>query len=74
MKVTYSILYKNGHEDVIEVPITEENKASIDDLYDVIKYSFNNNAPGYVSVGDGNEINIVNLSEVSRVTYRIIEE
>ncbi|WP_193063436.1 hypothetical protein [Oceanobacillus oncorhynchi] len=74
MKVIYSILYKNAIEDVIEVPITEENKTSIEDLYDVIKYSFNNNAPGYVSVSDGNEINIVNLSEVARVNYQISEE
>lgn len=74
MKVIYSILYKNGLEDVIEAPITEENKTSIEHLYDVIKYSFNNNAPGCVSVGDGNEINIVNLSEVARVNYRIKED
>ncbi len=74
MKIIYEILYKNGHEDVMELPITKQHEESIERTKDVIINTFNNYAPGYLSMCDGDVTKIVDLSEVSRVNYRISEE
>ncbi|MEK4305868.1 hypothetical protein [Oceanobacillus sp. FSL K6-0251] len=73
MKITYSILYKNGREDVIEVPINEEHKKSIEQVNDIIISTFKSKIPGYISINSGNETNIVNASEVVRVSHYIDE-
>ena len=73
MKITYSILYKNGREDVIEVPINEEHKKFIEQVNDIIINSFKSKIPGYISINSGNETNIVNVSEVVRVSHYIDE-
>ncbi len=74
MKITYSILYKNGIEDVMEVPITEDHKKSIEKVNDIIANSFKSKSPGYISINGNNNTNIVNMSEVVRVRHRIDEE
>ncbi len=74
MKITYSILYKNGIEDVMEVPITEDHKKSIEKVNDIIANSFKSKSPGYISINGNNNTNIVNMSEVVRVIHRLDEE
>lgn len=71
----YDILYKNGHVDIIEQEITEENVELITQISNLIQDSMKHDRAGYVSLGDGvKEGYTIRLSDVSRVKFNYIEE
>jgi hypothetical protein len=75
MKMVYDILYKNGHVDVIEQEITDENVELISKIHDLIQTSMQHNKGGYISLGDGvKEGHTIRLSDISRVKANYIEE
>lgn len=75
MKMIYDILYKNGHVDVIEQKITEENAEAIAKIGELIQTSMQENAEGHLSLGDGKtEGYTVRLSEIARVKVNYISQ
>jgi len=72
MKMIYNILYKNGHEDVIEQEITEDNASSLKYVNDVILESMNEDASGVITIGGSkSNVSFIRLSEVIRVSVKI---
>ncbi|CEI81283.1 hypothetical protein BN997_01101 [Oceanobacillus oncorhynchi] len=75
MKITYSILYKNGHEDIVVQPLNDDNFKRIQKINGVIQTSIENNLDGRVTIGDeSTDVKTIRLSEVARVHYQFSEE
>lgn len=75
MKITYSVLYKNGCEDTIRQLITDDNFDRIQKVNETIQTALKENLDGHVTIGDeGTDITSIKLSEVVRVNYMFKEE
>ncbi|MFD1416820.1 hypothetical protein [Oceanobacillus jeddahense] len=75
MKITYSILYKNGHEDIVVQPINDDNFKMIQRINGTIQTSLQNNLDGRVTIGDeSTDVTTIRLSEVARVHYQFSEK
>lgn len=77
MKITYSILYKNGHEDIVVQPVDEEGVdiELIKEINATIQEALREDMPGEVTLGElGKEVTTIKLSEVVRVNYQFSEE
>ena len=75
MKITYSILYKNGREDIVVQPINDDNFKMIQRINGTIQTSLQNNLDGRVTIGDeSTDVTTIRLSEVARVHYQFSEK
>lgn len=73
MKVRYSILYKNGHEDEFIQEVTEENENAANDLAETVRNGFKNNTNGIITFGDGKTGgSFIRLSDISRMTVEVV--
>lgn len=73
MKVRFSILYKNGHEDEFIQEVTEENKNATNDLVETVRNGLKNNTNGIITFGDSKtEGSFIRLSDISRMTVEVI--
>lgn len=75
MKVTFEILYKSGHIDVIEQEITDENIKGLEEVEKSIDVSMKGEGDGFITLGDGEtEGYKIRLSDISRVKATHFEE
>ncbi|MEK4827839.1 hypothetical protein NSS71_25435 [Niallia sp. FSL W8-0951] len=72
MKMKYKVLYKNGHEDEI---IQEATEKEVKNINEIIITSFNENASGYITLGDGEKKGFaLRLDDISRVSVEALTE
>lgn len=75
MKIIYSVLYKNGHEDVIVMPVTKDNTEMIPDINQYIQEALREDLPGEITIGEPpKEVSTIKLSEVVRVKFHFDED
>ena len=67
----FTVLYKNGREDVIKQQATEEQ---YEDVIETFGESFKEDCPAIITFGNGeDEGYFIRLSDVVRVKVRILE-
>ena len=75
MKITYSILYKNGHEDFIVQPVNDNDIETIETINECIQEALREDAPAQVTLGEpGKEVSTIKLSEVVRVNFKFDQD
>ncbi|CEG28097.1 hypothetical protein [Bacillus sp. B-jedd] len=75
MKVIYEVLYKNGHLDLIEVPVEEKEMKAVMAINQRIEESMQKDEGGNLTVGDGEKVaSFIRLSDVSRVKFSFLKE
>ncbi|MFT4415296.1 hypothetical protein ACLM5H_15655 [Fredinandcohnia humi] len=68
MIMKYEFLYKNGHEDVINLEVTEDNVEKIESINKIIQLSMEGDVEGYITLGNGEtEGHTIRVSDISRV-------
>lgn len=69
MKVTFSILYKNGAEDIID---QEGKEAEIDNVLGVVKECLEGDVNGIITFGDGvTKGKFIRVSDITRVGIEV---
>jgi hypothetical protein len=74
MKIIFEVLYKNGHVDVSEIELTEENAKDIKKVNEIIETGFNENVSGYLTLPiNEKQVLKIRLDDVSRVKLTYVE-
>ena len=75
MKLECLILYRNGHEDCLEVEVTEDNAKTLEEFSEAIQEGFTEDVSGILTLGDkSSQGTFIRLSDVVRVSIRVLEE
>ena len=69
MKVKFTVLYKNGHQDEI---VQEGTAEEIKRVITTFEISFQENKSTYISFGDGEKACCLRVSDVSRVSWELL--
>lgn len=69
--ITFSFLYKNGHEDVYRQEVTQENAEELKQLIKKVQESMKEDVPAILTLGNGVDDGMfVRLQDVCRVMMK----
>lgn len=69
--ITFSFLYKNGHEDIYRQEVTQENAEELKQLIKEVRESMKEDAPAILTLGNGVDDGMfIRLQDVCRVKMK----
>ena len=69
--ITFSFLYKNGHEDIYRQEVTQENAEELKQLIKEVRESMKEDAPAILTLGTGVDDGMfIRLQDVCRVKMK----